>query len=58
MPASQNLEHILTRVKINYLGRFQFTLFRTELAAPRGLRICELLHTALEFVQLPPPVVQ
>ena len=43
---------------MSYLGRFQFALLRTELAAPRGLCIRKLLHTALKFVQLPPPLVQ
>jgi hypothetical protein len=43
---------------MNYLGRFQFALLRTELAAPRGFCIRKLLHTALEFVQMPPPLVQ
>jgi hypothetical protein len=55
---SEPRAHLDLRVKMNYLGRFQFTLLHTELAAPRGLCIRKLLHTALEFVQLPPPLVQ
>jgi hypothetical protein len=55
---SEHREHLNLRVKISYLRRFQFTLLRTELAAPRGFCIRKLLHTALEFVQLPPPLVQ
>ena len=55
---SEPRTHLDLRVKMNYLGRFQFTLLRTELAAPRGLCFRKLLHTALEFVQLPPPLVQ
>jgi hypothetical protein len=55
---SEPRAHLDLHVEMNYLGRFQFTLLRTELAAPRGLCIRELFHTALEFVQLPPPLVQ
>ena len=46
------------RANIGYLGRFQFTLLCTELAPPRRFGIRILLHTAFEFVQLPPPLVQ
>jgi hypothetical protein len=55
---SEHSAHLDLRVKMNYLGHFQFTLLRTELAAPCGLCIRELFHTALEFIQLPPPLVQ
>jgi hypothetical protein len=44
--------------RIDYLGRFQFTLLCAELATPRGFCIGVLLDTGLEFVQLPPPLVQ
>jgi hypothetical protein len=55
---SEPIAHLDLRVKMNYLGRFQFTLLRTELAAPGRLCIRKLLHTDLEFIQLPPPLVQ
>jgi hypothetical protein len=34
----------------NYLGRLQFTLFHTELAAHGGLRVHALFDAALELV--------
>ena len=46
------------RARIGYLSCFQFTLLCTELAAPCSFGICILLHTAFEFVQLAPPLIQ
>ena len=59
--ASQNGERFgvdVKKRKTDYFGYFQFAFLRTELASPRGLCFRVLLHTALEFVQLPPPLVQ